>query len=135
MWDTDAVGEEDIAENVSKLLSIKMIGMPEVTQLALKIAACFGTTLDLMVITTLMSASPKFSSFRRELDNAVDEGFMDKDGSCSSYRFVHDKVRSWFFFFIEPLPKTNLSVVTRFEKLLVPFRMKQLISQTYGSKK
>mmetsp|Transcript_30351 Transcript_30351/g.63435 ORF Transcript_30351/g.63435 Transcript_30351/m.63435 type:complete len:225 (+) Transcript_30351:78-752(+) len=93
VWDTETIGAEDIADNVCELLTTKMTGLPGSTQFALKIASCFGTTLDSKVVKTLMSASPNYSNFEREMDKATNDGFLDKDHLTSSYRFVHDKVR------------------------------------------
>lgn len=93
VWDTDRIGAEDTADNVCELLTTKMIGLSEDTQLALKIASCFGTTISSTVISTLMAAASKFASFEQELEKAVHDGFMNKDGKGSSYRFCHDKVR------------------------------------------
>jgi hypothetical protein len=90
-WDTDKISAEDITDNVCELLTTKMVGLRGDTQLALKIASCFGTTVDSTIIKVLMSASPIFSSLQRELQKSVEDGFMNED--AGSYRFVHDKVR------------------------------------------
>lgn len=92
-WDTDAISSEGIADNVSELLTVKMIGLSVDAQLALKIASCFGTSISSKVVTTLMAASSKFDALQRELDRAVDDGFINKDGSGRMYKFSHDKVR------------------------------------------
>jgi len=91
VWDNDTISPEDIADNVCELLSTKMTALSENTQLALKVASCFGTTLNSTIVKTLMSASASFSSLQNELEKAVDDNFMLKDGS--TYRFIHDKVR------------------------------------------
>eukprot|EP00581_Thalassiosira_minuscula_P014826 CAMPEP_0183723104 /NCGR_PEP_ID=MMETSP0737-20130205/14816_1 /TAXON_ID=385413 /ORGANISM="Thalassiosira miniscula, Strain CCMP1093" /LENGTH=1533 /DNA_ID=CAMNT_0025953355 /DNA_START=8 /DNA_END=4609 /DNA_ORIENTATION=- len=91
VWDTDTIGAEDIADNVCKLFSTKMMALPENTQLALKVASCFGTTVNSMIVESLASCSVNFAGLQSELEKAVDNDFMDKDGSA--YRFVHDKVR------------------------------------------
>ncbi|KAL7543378.1 hypothetical protein ACHAXR_013105 [Thalassiosira sp. AJA248-18] len=94
VWDTDKISAEDLADNVCELLSTKMMSLPENTQLALKIASCFGNTINSTIVKTLMLASPKFSRFGIELEKAVKEGFMNiMDNAGSAYRFAHDKVR------------------------------------------
>jgi len=104
VWDTGTIGAEDIADNVCELLTTKMTGLPGSTQFALKIASCFGTTLDSKVVKTLMSASPNYSNFEREMDKATNDGFLDKDHLTSSYRFVHDKVRCFCTLLSDILP-------------------------------
>ncbi|KAL7537493.1 hypothetical protein ACHAXR_007855 [Thalassiosira sp. AJA248-18] len=93
VWDTDKVSADDLADNVCELLSIKMLGLPENNQLALKIASCFGNNVSSTIVKTLMTASPKFESFEKELEKAVEDGFMDMDDAGLTYRFAHDKVR------------------------------------------
>jgi len=93
VWDTDIISRVDITDDVCELLSIKMIGLVETTQAALKISSCFGTSVNSTIIKTLMSASPLLQTFQEELDKVVDDGFMDTDDLGSTYKFVHDKVR------------------------------------------
>ncbi|KAL7552242.1 hypothetical protein ACHAWF_015466 [Thalassiosira exigua] len=90
IWDTDMIASAHIADNVTGLLSTKMTSLAAITQTALKLAACFGNSIS-SVIVDLMSADPDFSSFRKELVNAVEEGFMINDGP--GYKFCHDNVQ------------------------------------------
>jgi len=68
-----------------------MSGLFENTQLALKVAACFGIKMKESVIQYL-SANSEYSDIRSGLEDVVVEGFMIKVGK-SDFKFVHDKVR------------------------------------------
>jgi predicted ATPase len=60
-----------------------------ITQRALKIAACFGISFSVDMLKIL---TRKYHNLQTTVEEVlVEEGFIDYDGS--DYRFVHDKVR------------------------------------------
>ena len=90
MWDDYRILSEDITDNVLHLLTTNMIGLPNGMQDALKVASCFGTRVNSSAVE-ILSRTAQHSNFKKELDQAVCDGFMYEDGS--GYKFVHDKVR------------------------------------------
>ena len=105
VWDTDKIAAEDLAENVCELLLSKMVGLPENNQLALKLASCFGNSISSTIVNILMSASESFASLERDLEKAVEDGFMNKiDAAESEYKFAHDKDREAAYLLI---PETD----------------------------
>lgn len=90
IWDHEKICEQNITDNVLHLLSNKLKSISESTQTALKCASCFGMAID-KTITKQLSANLKFFNLSADLDSAVEDGFIDCDGT--HYRFVHDKLR------------------------------------------
>ena len=88
-WDEDRISAMDVTGNVLHILSSKMSGLPESTQSALKVAACFGVVKAPVV--THLSADEEYSDIRSGLRHVAAAGFMIKVGS-SDFKFVHDKV-------------------------------------------
>ncbi len=86
-----------------------MIRLPENTQLALKVASCFGSELNLKVIKILASASPKFSRLIEGLEMAVGEGFMNKDDR-GTYKFAHDKFRESAYSLIQQSMRSQVGL-------------------------
>eukprot|EP00804_Cyclotella_cryptica_P019420 CCRYP_006611-RA/>CCRYP_006611-RA protein AED:0.16 eAED:0.08 QI:0/0/0/1/0.75/1/5/0/1159 len=89
-WDEAKVSAENITDNVLYLLSNKINGLSACTQTALKCASCFGIKIEKSIAQKL-SCHSDFINLHSSLDDAVNGGFMDFDGT--HYRFVHDKVR------------------------------------------
>ena len=90
-WDEDRIGAMDVTGNVLHILSSKMSRLPERTQSALKVAACFGVIKE--PIVTHLSTSARYSNIQFGLKHAEVEAFMIKIG-VSEFKSVHDKVRS-----------------------------------------
>jgi len=90
IWDENNIRSENITDNVLYLLSAKMTSLPENTQLALKVVSCFGIKTDESIVGYL-SSTPQYSDFRDWLDQAINEGCIQKHEN--KYKFVHDKVR------------------------------------------
>eukprot|EP00804_Cyclotella_cryptica_P019416 CCRYP_006604-RB/>CCRYP_006604-RB protein AED:0.03 eAED:0.03 QI:114/1/1/1/1/1/5/168/1358 len=89
-WDEAKVSAENITDNVLYLLSNKISGLSACTQTALKCASCFGIKIEKSIAQKL-SCNSDYINLHSSLDDAVNGGFMDFDGT--HYRFVHDKVR------------------------------------------
>ncbi|KAL3799465.1 hypothetical protein HJC23_013920 [Cyclotella cryptica] len=89
IWDDAKVYEENITENVLHQLSDKLKGVPENILTALKCASCFGIRIE-KSIAQILSTNSKYIDLHAALDGAVEDGFMDCDGT--HYRFVHDKL-------------------------------------------
>jgi predicted ATPase len=98
IWDHAKVYEETITDNVLHLLSNKLSSISECMQTALKCASCLGIQID-KVIAKQLSGYWRFVNLHAALDNAVEDGFMDCDGT--HYRFVHDKLREAAYDLIE----------------------------------
>jgi predicted ATPase len=107
VWDEDNVSSMDVTGNVLHLLSSKMSGLSEHTQLALKVAACFGIKLNGSVVSYLCTSS-EYSTISDGLGEAVREGFMMKVGS-SDFKFSHDKVREAAYSLIPDSEKNQVS--------------------------
>ncbi|KAL7553384.1 hypothetical protein ACHAWF_016673, partial [Thalassiosira exigua] len=107
MWDADGITTEEVAENVSSLLSTKMVDLAEDARMALKIASCFGNSVGWVIVEILMS-NPRFPNLRRELDNAVKEGFVIRDDKGEAFRFSHDKVQEAAYSLIPEEDKSQL---------------------------
>eukprot|EP00956_Cyclotella_meneghiniana_P022153 scaffold41388_cov125-Cyclotella_meneghiniana.AAC.6 len=60
-------------------------------QSALSVASCFGTKVTAEVIKALSLTGGRFAELQIAIDRAVQEGYIDFDGTC--YRFAHDIVR------------------------------------------
>ncbi|KAL7516121.1 hypothetical protein ACHAWX_001173, partial [Stephanocyclus meneghinianus] len=89
-WDEARVSAENITDNVLYLLSNALNSLSESTQAALKCASCFGIKIEKSIVQKL-SGHSNYINLQSGLDDAVNGGFMDFDGT--HYRFVHDKVR------------------------------------------
>ena len=89
-WDEAIVSAENITDNVLYLLSNELNGLSESMQTALKCASCFGIKMEKSLVQKL-SGHSNYINLQLTLDDAVNGGFMDFDGT--HYRFVHDKVR------------------------------------------
>lgn len=90
LWDVDKIAAEPITDNVLQLITAKMNNLSDNAQAALKVASCFGIKVLASIVKSL-SASQQYSRLQRDIDNAVEEGFIDFDGM--HYQFAHDKVR------------------------------------------
>ncbi len=109
-WDENQIRSADVADNVLYLLSSDMSGLPDDVQLALKVAACFGTKIDDSVVRYL-SATSEHSDIRDGLNRAVEEGFMIKVGA-SGFKFVHDKVREGAYSLIQDNKQVSVIFTT-----------------------
>jgi predicted ATPase len=107
VWDEDNVSSMDVTGNVLHLLSSKMSGLSEHTQLALKVAACFGIKLNGSVVSYLCTSS-EYSTISDGLEEAVRKGFVMKVGS-SDFKFSHDKVREAAYSLIPDSEKNQVS--------------------------
>lgn len=87
----ERIGSEQISEDISDLLALKIGCIPEERRRALIIASCFGTAIGSDAVNA-MNEVAEYSFFGRELECAYAEGFMERD-SPSSFKFAHDKVR------------------------------------------
>ena len=79
-----------------------MHSLSEDAQAALKIASCFGTTMPAFIVQAL-SGTRQYSNLQHTVSYAVQEGFIDFDGT--NYRFVHDKVKQSAYDLIESSAK------------------------------
>ena len=84
------ITSEPITENVLQLITLKMHTLSEDTQTALKVASCFGIKVPDFIVEAL-SSTQEYANMHRTISYAVQEGYIDFDGS--HYRFVHDKVK------------------------------------------
>jgi predicted ATPase len=113
IWDDTEVSKENITENVLHLLSIKINGLCQGVQTALKVASCFGSRVDKVIVQQLSESGQytnllsdlkidtkecctgwnhsQYANLVSDVERAVECGFMDTDGI--HYYFVHDKVR------------------------------------------
>ncbi|KAL7484241.1 hypothetical protein ACHAW6_009888, partial [Cyclotella cf. meneghiniana] len=89
-WDIDQIGQEDITDNVLQMIHDKMSFLGDDDQTALEVASCFGIEINESVVRSL-SETQLYSDLPFNLDKAVENGFMEHEGS--TYRFIHDKVR------------------------------------------
>jgi predicted ATPase len=89
-WDIDQIGEEDITDNVLQMIHDKMSFLGDDDQTALEVASCFGIEINESIVRSL-SETRLCSDLQFNLDKAVENGFMEREGS--KYRFIHDKVR------------------------------------------
>lgn len=90
LWDIDQIHAEDITDNVLQMISDKIDLLDDEDKKALEVAACFGSKIHESCVRDL-SRTPMFTDLQCTIDNAVENGFMERDGL--NYRFVHDKVR------------------------------------------
>lgn len=90
IWDVDKIAAEPITENVLQLITSKITTLSENAQTALKVASCFGIKVFASIIRSL-ACTHQYLRLQVDMDNAVEEGFIDFDGV--HYRFSHDKVR------------------------------------------
>jgi len=107
VWDTERIQSMDIAGNVLHLLSTKMANLSESIELALKVAACFGTSIKESVVGYLSSSS-EYASIREGLERVVTEGFMVKLGS-TGFKFVHENVLEAAYMLIPESEKIKVS--------------------------
>ena len=84
------IGTEPITDNVLHLITLKMHSLSEDTQMALKVSSCFGIKVPSFIIHAL-SGTHRYSNLQLVMGYAVQEGYIDFDGSY--YRFVHDRVK------------------------------------------
>jgi predicted ATPase len=89
-WDIDQIGQEDITDNVLQMIDDKMSCLGDDDQTALMVASCFGIEINEHIVQSL-SDTRFYSDLQFNLDKAVENGFMEREGS--KYRFIHDKVR------------------------------------------
>ena len=67
-----------------------MYSLSEDIQMALKVASCFGIKMPSFIVDAL-SGTHQYSNLQLLMSNAVQEGYIDFDGTI--YRFVHDRVK------------------------------------------
>ncbi len=110
MWNEDIIRAEDITDNVLHLLSSKMNGLPNDVQMALKVIASFGSSVNESAIGYLSdSESVEYAGVRNGLEGALSDGFILKDGA-GRLQFVHDKVREAAYNLIPGSDKKEVSV-------------------------
>jgi len=84
IWDTEAIRQVSIDDNVAKLLVRKLQRLPSKVQDALKLLSCFGQRV------------PKFAIVNQEtidgLNHAFSSGLLDMDAEF--YKFTHSAVQS-----------------------------------------
>ncbi|KAL3787768.1 hypothetical protein HJC23_009819 [Cyclotella cryptica] len=89
-WDIDQICQEDITDNVLQMIHDKMSFLEADDKKALEVASCFGIEINESIVKVL-SETPLYCDLQFNLDNAVQNGFMERAGQ--TYRFMHDKVR------------------------------------------
>ncbi len=109
VWDEDLIKGVEITDNVLFLLTSQMRGLPNNIQTALKVAACFGLTIEESVMS-ILSNSPDYTNILKDLDQLVEEGFMTKIGS-SEFKFVHDKVQEAAYSLVPDIEKNKVRVL------------------------
>ena len=111
MWNEEIIRAEDITDNVLHLLSSKMNGLTNDVQMALKVIASFGSSINETVIGYLSdSESVEYAGVRNGLEGALSDGFILKDGA-GRLQFVHDKVREAAYNLIPDSNKKEVRVV------------------------
>ncbi len=82
LWDAERIRSEQISEDISDLLALKIGFIPEERRRALIIASCFGNTIGCDVVDA-MNEVTEYSFFGRELElecaYAEAEGLMERD--------------------------------------------------------
>eukprot|EP00804_Cyclotella_cryptica_P005176 CCRYP_014234-RA/>CCRYP_014234-RA protein AED:0.05 eAED:0.05 QI:231/0.75/0.4/1/0.75/0.6/5/82/1366 len=89
-WVIDQIGDENITENVLQMIQAKMSCLGDDDQIALEVASCFGIEINESIVR-ILSKTQLYSDLQSNLDKAVRNGFMEREGR--KYRFIHDKVR------------------------------------------
>jgi predicted ATPase/signal transduction histidine kinase len=103
-WDVARIREKDITDNVVDLLLGNLRKLPEVTQDALRLAACVGNRFDLDTLAVVREQDPAHTY--AALRPAIADGFVvatsdpqplsDREGApraARHYRFAHDRVQ------------------------------------------
>ena len=90
IWHVDEIIAKPITNNVLELITSKMHTLTQRLQTALKVASCFGIKVLSSIVKSL-SSTQQYSGIQNDMEDAVEDGFIDFDGT--HYRFSHDKVR------------------------------------------
>ncbi|MCC6554357.1 MAG: AAA family ATPase [Polyangiaceae bacterium] len=108
-WSLERIRDEGITDNVADLMAEKIKRLPEASQQALKLAACIGSTFDLVTLSVASQRSIRDTA--ADLWEAVAEGLVLPVGDAYkyvstvvtldvwpeegavSYQFLHDRVQ------------------------------------------
>ncbi len=90
VWDIADIKTTNITDNVLDLMANKIIKLPDVTQDALKIAACIGNRFDIKILASIYSKS--YAETGSDLEPAIYEGLIIPTGG-NGFKFVHDKIQ------------------------------------------
>ena len=88
-WDEEIVDIKMISKSVAELITKKIRHLPENVLTTLKIAACFGSQVEVSTMRILNSDETAFDMMGA-LEMAIKEGLMEKAGPI--YAFSHDMV-------------------------------------------
>jgi len=102
MWDTGCIAMIPISDNVVGLLVKKLRSIEKTVLDSLIIASCFGSQVDLSVVT-LLSGMKRIFDIGANLCVAVDEGVLEKAGPL--FMFAHDSIQQSVY---EVTPKSEL---------------------------
>lgn len=131
-WNVDhVVSETEIADNVLDMVSSKIQELKPSLQIALKSAACLGSCrFDINILSKAMPRqagldldmagnSDDVHKLATLLDQAVNEGLLEKLGTPGKYKFTHDKIResSYALISVESRDRFHLEIGRKLKDL------------------
>jgi len=91
-WATEAVQNENITDNVIRLLKENILMLDESTQYVIKSAACIGNQFDLDLLLKISEIS--LEDAMRHLKHSIDKGLVVPVNEHKGlFRFVHDQIK------------------------------------------
>eukprot|EP00957_Ditylum_brightwellii_P156925 11943764-Ditylum_brightwellii.AAC.1 len=93
MWDLNAIDAKVIPDDVGMLLSGKILQLPQGCQYGMKLLACIGMRCEASILKLIMIKGKGFkgSVDEKELDFAIDEGLLKKEGT--NHVFAHNQIQ------------------------------------------
>lgn len=80
-WDLTRIREQELTDNVIKLLSENVSSLPQATQLLLKLGSCLGSHFSLLQLTLLTQSNT--DELYNALQPALHEGLIKRDTSAT----------------------------------------------------